>query len=110
METKLRSADLIPSFKRFQITGLFLYPMKTSENLWSSYIFRGVERKHWDEIGKVTEEWLKPSNPWFINNYLLPTATSNINIQVGLVRAVVRHSWKKYELRVNFPYDIKSNW
>lgn len=99
-----------PGTNNFHVTGLFLYPMKTSENLWSSYIFRGVERKHWDEIGKVTEEWLKPSNPWFINNYLLPTATSNINTQVGLVRAVVRHSWKKYELRVNFPYDIKSNW
>ena len=29
----------------------FLYPLKTSENLWFSYVFRGIEMEHWREIG-----------------------------------------------------------
>ena len=35
----------------FHATGLFRYPLKTSENLWFSDIFRGVERDQWHEMG-----------------------------------------------------------
>ena len=44
---KLASNVLNP----FHATGLFRYPLKTSENLWFSDIFRSVERDQWHEMG-----------------------------------------------------------
>ena len=37
----------------FPATGLLLYPLKTSENLWFSDVFRegGIERDQWHEAG-----------------------------------------------------------
>ena len=34
-------APMATSFKSFHATGFSLYSLKTSENLWFSYIFRG---------------------------------------------------------------------
>ena len=34
----------------FYATGLFLYPLKISENLWFS-VFRGIESDQWQEVG-----------------------------------------------------------
>ena len=36
----------------FYVTGLYLYPLKTSEKLWFSDVFRGYGRDHWLEMGK----------------------------------------------------------
>ena len=33
------------SLKRFRATGLFLYPLKTSENIWFSDVFRGYRKR-----------------------------------------------------------------
>ena len=35
----------------FHVTGLFLYLLKTSENLWFSDVFKGIERDQWQEMG-----------------------------------------------------------
>ena len=35
----------------FHATRFFQSPVKTSENLWSSDIFRGIERDQWHEMG-----------------------------------------------------------
>ena len=35
----------------FHATGIFLYPLKTSENLWFSDIFKGYRKKLWHEMG-----------------------------------------------------------
>ena len=36
----------------FHATGLFLYPLNTSENQRFSDVFWGIERHQWHEIGK----------------------------------------------------------
>ena len=35
----------------FCATGLFLYPLETSENLWFIDVSRGIERDLWHEMG-----------------------------------------------------------
>ena len=35
----------------FLVIGVFLYPLKTSENLWFTVIFRGTEKDQWQEMG-----------------------------------------------------------
>ena len=35
----------------YYATGLFPYPLKTSENLWFSDVFRGIGRDQWHKIG-----------------------------------------------------------
>ena len=36
----------------FHFNVLFLYPLKTSENLWFSDVFRGIETGHWRKMGE----------------------------------------------------------
>ena len=35
----------------FGVTGLFLYPLKASENLWFSNVFRGYRKRQWHQMG-----------------------------------------------------------
>ena len=43
---------LIIGLNPFHATGLFRYPLKTSENLWFSDVFTGgIERDQWYEVG-----------------------------------------------------------
>ena len=41
---------LIVQLNPFHTRGLYLYLLKTSENLWFSYVFRGVEREQCHEM------------------------------------------------------------
>ena len=41
------------SFNPFQANVLFLYPLKTLEDLWFSDFLGGIEMEHWIEIGQV---------------------------------------------------------
>ena len=34
----------------FHATGIFLYPLKKSENLWFSDALRGIEKDQWHEM------------------------------------------------------------
>ena len=38
------------SFTQYHVAGLFIYPLKISENLWFSDVFRGIERDHWYDM------------------------------------------------------------
>ena len=38
-------------FDSFHATGLYLYPLKTTENLLLPDVFRGIERDEWNKMG-----------------------------------------------------------
>ena len=40
----LRKCDVLPTINPFHATGIFRYPLKTSENLWFSDVFRGYQK------------------------------------------------------------------
>ena len=37
--------------RHFYATGLFLYPLKTSENIWFVMYANGIEREKWHAMG-----------------------------------------------------------
>ena len=47
-----RDALLLVTINPFHTNLLFLYPLKISENLLFSDVFRVIEVKHWPEIGQ----------------------------------------------------------
>ena len=47
-----RDALLLVTINPFHTNLLFLYPLKISENLLFSDVFRAIEIKHWPETGQ----------------------------------------------------------
>ena len=47
------------TFLKIFLTHFFLMiPLKTSENLWFSGVFREIKREHWEEMGKGILKWI----------------------------------------------------
>ena len=55
LSQEMKNIFLAIFFNPFQANVPFLYPLKTSDNLWFSDVFRGgggIEKKHWHEMGQ----------------------------------------------------------
>ena len=63
---KLVFQKIVPlkNFNPFHTTNLFLYSLKTWENLWFSDIFGGIERDQWHEMGWYKKKVIK--NKWYV--------------------------------------------
>ena len=46
-----KEGTLLIAINQFKDNVPFFYPLKTSKNLWFSDVFRGIEVKHWLELG-----------------------------------------------------------
>ena len=57
----IKYRDLVDLFNPFYATGLFLYPLKASENLWFSDVFKKYRKR------PVAWNGLRPIFPWYRN-------------------------------------------
>ena len=74
----------------FDATGFFRYPLKTSENIWFSDVFRGYRKR------PVAWNRLRSKNKYFTKSWLPERCLSNVQFFLKKLKNTRRYQWRLF--------------